>query len=302
MQQLVIYQVDAFTREPFKGNPAGVVPNAFGLSAAAMQAIAREMNNSETAFVFPGDGPSDDVSVRFFTPSCEVPICGHATIAAHYILASEGLPLGKRWQATQAGRLLVESEMVEGQPRIWMSQQPGKFEPPLGAADVDDLLAALGLAHSDLTDTSPVQIVSTGHSKVVIPVRCRDTVAALAPDMTALARLSAKIGCNGYFTYTCDSPDAGNLTHGRMFAPAIGIPEDPVTGNASGCLGAYLVHHGLLASDPDGHARFVAGQGAEVGRPGRVLVEATKQSPAAPIHIRIAGDAVVTLKGSLAVP
>jgi len=302
VQQYSIYQVDAFTRQAFRGNPAGVVPDARGLSASAMQFMAREMNQSETAFIFPSSDPSGDVEVRFFTPTAEVPICGHATIAAHYVLAVEGAPLGTRRQQTAAGMLAVESEKFDGVIRIWMHQQLANFSPPLEGQQVDALLKALGLAASDVESNSPVQIVSTGHSKVVIPVRRRKKIAGLSPDMNALCSLSSRIGCNGYYTWTMEDPDPGNLSHGRMFAPIIGIPEDPVTGNASGCLGAYLVHHDLLSGDETGVASFYAGQGLEVGRPGRVLVEATRSSSDGPIAIRIAGEAVITLKGIMVAP
>lgn len=300
MKQYPIYQIDSFTRKAFSGNPAGVVPDARGLSAATMQAMAREMNKSETAFVFPKENDvSGDVEVRFFTPTAEVPICGHATIAAHYALAHEGGSQGMRKQHTAAGILAVETEIVDGDARIWMHQQPGQFSPPIEGDTLGDLLLALGLDKSDLDDNGPVQIVSTGHSKVVIPIRRRVSIAGLSPDMGALTRLSAMIGCNGYYTWTADSPDSGNHTHGRMFAPAIGIPEDPVTGNASGCLGAYLVHHNLLPTNAEGVASFYAGQGLEVGRPGRVLVEVSRPVPNAPVAVRIAGDAVITLKGTM---
>ncbi len=300
MQQYPIYQIDSFTRQAFSGNPAGVIPDARGLSAATMQAIAREMNKSETAFVFPKTDQLDgDVEVRFFTPTAEVPICGHATIAAHYVLAHEGGPRGTRKQHTAAGILAVETETVDRDTRIWMHQQAGQFSPPIEGDTLADLLVALGLDASDLDDNGPVQIVSTGHSKVVIPVRRRTRITGLAPDMNALTRLSARIGCNGYYTWTTDDPDPGNYTSGRMFAPAIGIPEDPVTGNASGCLGAYLVHHDLLPTNAQGVASFYAGQGHEVGRPGRVLVEASRPAANAPVAVRIAGEAVITLKGTM---
>ena len=302
MQKYAIYQVDAFTRQAFKGNPAGVVPDARGLSASSMQCMAREMNKSETAFVFPSNDPGGDVEVRFFTPTAEVPICGHATIAAHYVLAEEGLPLGTRRQQTAAGILSVDSEIFDGAVRIWMHQQPGHFSPPLDDAPLNASLEALGLAVSDLDARGPVQIVSTGHSKVIIPVRKRSSIANLRPDMDALSRLSLQIGCNGYYVWSADNPDFGNLTHGRMFAPSIGIPEDPVTGNASGCLGAYLVHHGLLSVNAIGVASFYAGQGLEVGRPGRVLVEATRARSKGTIAIRIAGEAVITLRGEMVAP
>lgn len=301
MRQLPIYQVDAFTSRPFEGNPAGVVPNAHGLDAEQMQLIAREMNNSETAFVFPGDSLHDDVTVRFFTPTAEVPICGHATIAAHFVLALEGAPLGTRNQRTLAGVLRVDSEKVGGRVRIWMHQQSATFT-PLGETHRDRILSALGLNSDEVIEGHPLQIVSTGHSKVIIPVKSRASIARLKPDLEALTALSCEIVCNGYYPFTLDTPEPGALSHGRMFAPAIGIPEDPVTGNASGCLGAYLVHHGLADPDTQGALSFIAGQGKEIGRPGRVAVMASRSRPGAPIDVKVAGEAVVTFKGTAVLP
>lgn len=301
MSQYRIYQVDAFTSRSFAGNPAGVVPDARGLSDQAMQAIAREMNLSETAFVMPGEAAGDDVQVRFFTPTAEVPICGHATISAHYVLAAEGGPIGTRHQHTKAGVLAVDTERHDNAIRIWMHQQPGSFGTPFDSDTLDLLVAALGLERGDLLDDYPVQVVSTGHSKVVIPVRSRARIAGINPDMAALTALSARVECNGFYPWTSDDPEPCCLTHGRMFAPAIGIAEDPVTGNASGCLGAYMVEHDLLPIGEDGTASFYAGQGVEIGRPGRVLVEARREKAGDPIAIRIAGEAVIVIKGELTV-
>ena len=302
MPQLRIYQVDAFTTEPFQGNPAGVVPDARGLPAQTMQAVAREMNNSETAFVIPGKQRGDDVSVRFFTPTAEVPVCGHATVAAHHVLSLEGAPLGRRRQHTAAGTLDVESERDSGTLRIWMYQRPALFAPPLEDEVRARVLSALGLRAYDLLADHPVQIVSTGHSKVMIPVRHRSAIRCLAPDMHVLAQLSQEIGCNGYYPFTLDQPDPGTTSHGRMFAPAIGIAEDPVTGNASGCLGAYLLHHHLVDRGTDGELSFTAGQGAETGRPGKVRVEAKRSADAMSIEVRIGGEAVIVFSGKMQLP
>src|SRR5690242_13633327 len=162
-----IYQVDAFTRTRFSGNPAGVVPDAAGLDETQMQAIARELNNSETAFILPPRGRDHDVHVRFFTPTTEVPVCGHATIAAHYVRAIEGAAVeGTLHQLTGAGVLAVDVEPVaSGDFRIWMHQREPAFGAVLDDGQRRALLAALHLAEDELGQ-GPIQIVSTGHSKV----------------------------------------------------------------------------------------------------------------------------------------
>lgn len=297
-----IYQVDAFTRSRFTGNPAGVVPDAAGLDEAQMQAIARELNNSETAFILPPRGPDHDVHVRFFTPTTEVPVCGHATIASHYVRAIEGAAVGGTLhQLTGAGVLAVDVEPLESRDyRIWMHQREPAFGAVLDDGQRRALLAALHLAEDELGQ-GPIQIVSTGHSKVMVPLRDRTLLDALAPDLAGLAALSRAIGCNGFHAFTLADPDHDTLAHARMFAPAIGIAEDPVTGNANGPLGAYLVQHRLLppAQLRSGLSGWIT-QGEAMGRPGRVKVEVTVD-PATlrPTAVRIGGDAVVAFRGEM---
>ncbi|WP_426701530.1 PhzF family isomerase [Rhodanobacter sp. Col0626] len=297
-----IYQIDAFTKTRFTGNPAGVVPEAAGLDEAQMQAIARELNNSETAFILPPRGPGHDLHVRFFTPTTEVPVCGHATIASHYVRAIEGTHVqGRVHQLTGAGVLAVDVEpMAPGDFRIWMHQREPTFGAVLAGGHRQALLAALRLSDDDL-GPGPIQIVSTGHSKVMVPLRDRVLLDALAPDLGALSALSRVIGCNGYHAFTLADPAPDTLAHARMFAPAIGIAEDPVTGNANGPLGAYLVLHRLVPP-----ALFHAGlvgwisQGEAIGRPGRVKVEVSVDpANGQPTHVRIAGDAVVAFRGEI---
>ena len=245
MSALKIFQVDSFTDRPFLGNPAGVVLNAEGLDDARMQALARELNNSETAFILAPDGPDHEVRLRFFTPLVEVPSCGHATIAAHYVRARAlGLPAGRVMQKIGAGILPVDISVEQGDYRIAMTQGRVEISSPFDVKTRDRVAEALGLRLEDLNADVPMAIASTGHSKVMIGVGSRKILNALQPDMRGLTRISAQIGCNGYFPFTFDSDDPDILVHGRMFAPAIGIDEDPVTGNANGPLGAYLVSLG----------------------------------------------------------
>ena len=300
MSDLLIYQIDSFTTRPFAGNPAGVIPNADGLTASQMQAIARELNNSETAFVIPAESLDGNVKVRFFTPTTEVPVCGHATIAAHFALALEGAPFGTWRQLCGAGEIPIETEQHNGLIRVWMHQRPATFEKPLSAIIAARIITALGLAANEVHSDLPLQVVSTGHSKVVVPIKTNGAVARLKPDMAALSALSSEIGCNGYYPFEMPFDEAGASARGRMFAPRIGIPEDPVTGNASGCLGAYLLHHALLETDAEGRIVFVAYQGTEVGRPGSVLVDAQRVDE--DIRVKIAGHAALTLKGSMVRP
>ncbi|HBK45070.1 MAG TPA: hypothetical protein DDZ67_01270 [Xanthomonadaceae bacterium] len=301
MKRYRVFQVDAFTRTPFAGNPAGVVLDADGLDRRQMQAIARELNNSETAFVHAPRATDHDVHVRFFTPTTEVPVCGHATVAAHYVRAREGLASGAATrQLTGAGVQAVQTERLgDGDLRVWIDQQRPSFGPALAPVEMTALLDALGLSGSDL-GRGPIEPVSTGHAKIMVPLRDRDTLARVRPRLQALDELSRRIGCNGYHLFTLDRPDVGILAHGRMFAPAIGIAEDPVTGNANGPLGAYLVRHGLVpaAVRGQGLAAWMR-QGEAMGRPGEVRVEVAVDADGTPARVRIGGHASIVFRSEI---
>lgn len=295
----VLYQVDAFTVTPFTGNPAGVVLAADGMTDADMLAVARELNNSETAFVLPADAADHDVRVRFFTPTTEVPTCGHATVATHFARAVEyGLPSGSLTQKTGDGLLQrVEIHRDGNRVRIGMHQGVAAFGSELDGGQVDRLLKALGANVRDLADNGPVQVVSTGHSKVLVELRDRAAVDGLRPDPAALTALSHAVGSNGFFVFTRDTGGAHLLTWARMFAPAIGITEDPVTGNGHGPLGAYLVQHGIVPA-PDGHLAFTGRQGSAMGRPGTVRVSVEARSDGE-LLVSIAGDATTAFRAEL---
>ena len=290
-----VYQVDAFTKNRFEGNPAGVVSNADGLSDSQMQTIARELNNAETAFILSPTATDHDVWVRFFTPTTEVPSCGHATISAHYVRAVENkLSSCTVRQRIGIGILPVDIIKEDCDYKIVMTQGAVEIWPEITGKDRNDIINALNLSESDLDDRCPIQVASTGHSKIMVGIKSRETLNTLEPDLTQLTNISKAIGSNGYFVFTFDSDDSEILTHARMFAPAIGIPEDPVTGNGNGPLGAYLVHHNILKA-PDGSVTFKGKQGEAIKRAGIVTVT-VEVSDGKPIKVKVAGYATVAFK------
>ena len=290
-----VYQIDAFTKKRFEGNPAGVVANADGLTDYQMQAIARELNNAETAFILSPTAPDHEVWIRFFTPTTEVPSCGHATISAHYVRAIEKqLQSCTVMQRIGIGILPVDIIKEGSDYRIIMTQGAVEIFPEITGKNRNDILNALNLSGSDLEDRCPIQIASTGHSKVMVGIKSRETLDSLVPDLTQLTNISREIGSNGYFVFTFDSDDNDILTHGRMFAPAIGIPEDPVTGNANGPLGAYLVHHKILEAS-DGYLTFKGKQGEAIGRPGIVTVTVEVKN-GRPFKVQVGGHARIAFK------
>ncbi|WP_299335843.1 PhzF family phenazine biosynthesis protein [Haloplanus sp.] len=282
-----ILLIDAFTDEPLTGNPAGVVPDAAGLDADQMGAIAREINASETAFLT-GD---DDANrrIRYFTPTQEVDLCGYATVASLVHLYEAGALDGEGSLRTNAGVLDVSIE--EGV--AWMAQN----DPSVETVDLDYDRAAetLGIDPAALRDVGadlPAAVASTGLPFLLVPVNFLEHIAGVDPDPDAVADLAAAYGATGVYLFTFDALDAASTLHARMFAPGAGVPEDPVTGTASGACGAYL--HAVDAfDDPPTEMRFE--QGHLIDRPGLVRVRVDD-------GVRVGGRAVTALDGTLVVP
>ena len=275
-RRIRIFQVDAFTTERFTGNPAGVVLDADSLTDAEMLAIARELNNADTAFVLKPDGTDHELRVRFFTPRTEASFVGHATVATHFVLSREGgLPTGKAGRVRQRQKSgLVDVEVRgEGATRRIAVRQPA---PPLGRQLNDRerlaVLDALALSTGDIDTRCPLRIVGGAGTRLLIGVRSTEQLRQLKPDFSRLTTLSAQLGAAGFFVFTLSHAMAGCLTESRMFCPALGIPEDPVSGNAHGLLGAYLAEQGLLPH-PGTTAQFTGAQGHHLHRAGRVDVE-----------------------------
>ena len=274
-RKIQVHQVDAFTRKHFTGNPAGVVLNADSLDDAEMLAIARELNNADTAFVLQPDGSDHELRVRFFTPRTEASFVGHATVATHFVLSHDGAqrPAGGRIRQRQkSGIVDVEVRGQDAARRIAV-RQPA---PPLGRQLNDRerlaVLDALALSTGDIDTRCPLRIVGGAGTRLMIGVRSTDQLKQLKPDFLRLTTLSAQLGAAGFFVFTLSHAMPGCLTESRMFCPALGIPEDPVSGNAHGLLGAYLAEQGLLAQS-SARAQFTGAQGHHVHRAGRVDVE-----------------------------
>ncbi|WP_300561488.1 PhzF family isomerase [Companilactobacillus sp.] len=291
-QKYHVYQIDSFTKTIFSGNPAGVVTNADGLTDQQMQQIARELNNSETAFVLPASDPLADIQVRFFTPTTEVPICGHATIAAHYALATENnWDTRKTIQQTKAGNVPVNVIKQDDGYKVIMTQGKIEISQPLDLPIQYQIIDALGLSVAQMNRFCPIEIASTGHSKVMVGINSLADLNKLEPDLDKLSKISQEIKCNGFYVFTVD-PNETPLIHGRMFAPAIGVNEDPVTGNANGPLGAYLVQNQVVPVKNRRSFGFQIAQGEKINRPGSMVVRVSIDN-GLPTKVKIIGDAVI---------
>ncbi|WP_394699641.1 PhzF family phenazine biosynthesis isomerase [uncultured Pseudodesulfovibrio sp.] len=288
---ITVLLVDAFTATPGKGNRAGVVLDGSDLDAKEMQAVASLVNVSETAFMIPtNDRTEYTLEVRYFTPTTEVPSCGHATIASHYARSQAlGVENGRVVAKIGAGILPVDIATQGGEKKIVMTQGEIKFTPEYDASVRRRILRALGLDEEDVVQGLPVQEVSTGHSKVMIPIRSVKTLDGLRPDMQGLKEISREIDCNGFFVFAFNDKDDPCLTSGRMFAPVAGIDEDPVTGNGNGPCGAYLSLYGRLPEVDE--ISYLGRQGVAMGKEG--VVEVTvHRSGGRPQTLQVGGTAV----------
>lgn len=298
-KHLRLFHVDAFTRQRFCGNPARVILDGDELSDEQMQTIASELNG-ETAFVLAAEAGDHDLQVRFFTPDHEVPFVGHVTLAAHYVLAKCGLRHGGVIrQRSHAGIAEVELAEVDGDYHISLSISPPSLGPVLPDHHRAQVLDALGISSPILHGDCPLQILTKGGSRLLVGLRSPDLLPALKPDMQELSRLTSHVGAEGYFVFALNAPGPqGQIsTVARMFCPAIGIPEDPVSGNAHGMLGTYLLTHKLVAPQ-EGLLRFRGHQGESVRRPGKVDVEVVCAGAVAQ-SVRISGDAVILYEAAL---
>jgi PhzF family phenazine biosynthesis protein len=294
-----IFQVDAFTTERFSGNPAGVVLDADDLSDTQMQLIARELNNGDTAFLLKPDAEDHDLRVRFFTPRAEAGFVGHATVAAHAVLAQLGhRPLPRQKQRT--GIVQVSVQHVAGRQRteaatIAIAQPPPRLQSAPPTAALAEALTALGISQADLDQRLPPIIAGDASTRLLLAVNDAAALSRLTPDLSRLAALSNAVGAPGYFLYTLNPALPNCHTEARMYCPALGIPEDPVSGNAHGMLGAYLWRLGLL---PAGGTHFVGTQGHFMGRAGTVRID-VQQGGSALTGVTINGRAIVVFETTI---
>ncbi|HEX7011605.1 MAG TPA: PhzF family phenazine biosynthesis isomerase [Steroidobacteraceae bacterium] len=292
-----LFLVDAFTRERFCGNPAVVVLDADELSEEDMQRIATEVNR-ETAFVLEAESGDHDMQVKFFTPRHAVPFVGHATIAAQYVRAKkDGKPTGKVRQRTGAGIVEIEVMEAEGDLRVAITQSPPSLGPVIPDHHRRQVLNALGISSPSLHNDCPLQVMAKGGTRLLVGLKSPELLGSLKPDFGELARLTSHVGAEGYFVFALTDVDGAPGTESRMFVPALGIPEDPVSGNAHGMLGVYLVNHELM-TPKDGRLVFRGRQGMWLQRTGVVEVEVESSGRVAQ-SVRIVGDAVIVYEAEV---
>ena len=296
-------QVDVFTQTPLAGNPLAIFPDAGGLNDAEMQALAREMNLSETTFVFPRDPASEareGKKVRIFTVETELPFAGHPTLGtALYLYASEpnqtkpaeitlDLKAGKIPVRFTANSENAGRDRVDGQVFGEMRQRDPEFGAPLSR---DDVARVIGIAVDEISSEWPIQPVSTGLTFTIVPFRNRQTLSDLKFSYIQAAEFLKKTGAN-FFYFLCPERREGRLeARARMFFYG---GEDPATGSAAGCAASWMVQHGVAKNDE----QVMIQQGVECRRPSEMHVRARREGERV-TDVRVGGYAVEILRGTV---
>ena len=300
MPSIPFCTADVFTRERFGGNQLAVFPDASAIPEAAMPRIAREFNFSETTFVLaPGD-PRHTRRVRIFTPGGELPFAGHPTVGTAFVLATIG-EIALTGDETRivfeegVGPVPVTIRSSGGSPgfaQLSVAQLPEYGPPPPSA---EDLASALGLDAGDLlTGSLTPEAVSCGVPYLMVPVRDRAALGRIRLRLDAFERVLARYWSSKVFVFCAEPELPGSHYRARMFAPFIGVPEDPATGSAAVAFGGYLAKRDARAS---GTLRWVVEQGFEMGRPSLLEVEADKRDGAV-TALRVGGNSVLVTRGT----
>jgi trans-2,3-dihydro-3-hydroxyanthranilate isomerase len=292
-------QYDVFTNRRFEGNQLAVFTDARGLDERTMQTLAREMNFSESTFILPAERPDTDVRMRIFTPGSELPMAGHPTVGSTFALVHERVIAAGRERfvfGLGVGPTSVELRWQDGELAFaWMDQKRPDVRQP--TVTPEELTRAAGIDHAAYVSTRlPVEEISCGVPFILLPIASRAAVDAAEPDAAALGRLRSAFGGShiGVFVFTMDGATDDVTVYSRMFAPGLGVFEDPATGSASGPLGCYLVKHGVI---PRARAdRIVSLQGVAMGRPSRIHIAITSEREEI-TRVQVGGQAVLVGEG-----
>lgn len=288
------YTADAFTDMRGAGNPAGIVFHDGGLAPSEMQALAGELR-LESAFLSPPTASEADYTVAYYTGAKRIPFCGHDTIAAAAVLVHS-----KRLSAPGAVRFATDAGIIPVSVSETGDVTLTLFQPVLGpVVDAAPFLNALGIPASVL-HPAPVQSASVGTPFVFLGVANEDTLHALQPDMARLITLQTAPGApDGLYVWAlADGNPQGIAFSARCFCPGAGLPEDPVTGSATGAFAAYVVHHRLLPNMGSDRVTFRTEQGRAMGRTGHVSVSVQWAGGEA-ASVQVSGRAVITAAGTL---
>jgi trans-2,3-dihydro-3-hydroxyanthranilate isomerase len=300
MMEYQFVQVDVFTRDIFGGNPLAVYPNAEGLNREEMQRIAREMNLSETTFVFPPKSSEANFKVRIFTPQREIPFAGHPVIGTCFVLGDQGRigpKEGKRVMRLELGLGVFPVEVVflGGEPvLVKMEQRSPEFMGAYAEVELLARLLSLPLEKLDLLK-GPAEVVSTGLPFLIIPLTSQRALSQAKINPSILETVAQELETSLVAPFTMEGM-GGNRIRARVFAPLHGVPEDPATGSAAGCFGSYLVKHGLIKGEPITTVEIE--QGMDIHRPSLIHVELAVEEKTIE-GVWVAGSVVRVLEGTI---
>lgn len=302
MRKLRYHLVDVFTDRIFGGNQLAVFTNGRGLSSQLMQSIAKELNLSETTFVLPPEDSENDYRVRIFTPSAELPMAGHPTVGTSFILAREHLIELDDEETTirleeGVGTIPVNIKFKDGAPDlIWMQQPLPRFGPRFEDAGL--IAEMLSIAPEAIEANLPMEVVSCGVPFLFVPLRDLESIRAVRFRLDVWERVLRDFASSQVFVFTKETEMENSSVHSRMFAPALGVNEDPATGGASGPLGCYLVRHRVFPASRK--SEFTSEQGIEMGRPSiiKIIIE---QEAGEITRVRVGGQSRFVGEGYLEV-
>ncbi|MBS2968004.1 PhzF family phenazine biosynthesis isomerase [Metabacillus sp. KIGAM252] len=287
MKRIKVLHYDAFSSKPDKGNPAGVILNGDCLNETEMQELARIAGFNETAFPIHSD--SADFRIRYFTPGQEMDLCGHGTIAALYALKENGLLSDENEVTveTKAGMLPIQLTYTSDEILVTMKQAEPVFKAFKGSRA--ELMESIGLADGDLADDLPIKYGTTGNWTLLVPIKELQAFERMVPYNKRFPNILTEIPRASVHPFCLETHDDEADMHGRHFSsPFSGTVEDPVTGTASGVMGAYYKKY--IAKNEESEINLIIEQGNEIGKEGRVRVKVAQDHGR--LHVEMTGNAV----------
>ncbi|NJK39687.1 MAG: PhzF family phenazine biosynthesis protein [Oscillatoriales cyanobacterium RM2_1_1] len=290
------YIVDVFAEDKYTGNPLAVVfgEGVTALSDAEMQQIAQEMNYSETTFVPSAQTQDGGYDVRIFTPRKELPFAGHPTLGTAYIIQQELIqaPVDRIFLNLGVGQIPVTwTEDEDGDEVLWMQQNSPEFYQTL---EIGAIASSLSLDPVEIDGRFPIQEVSTGVPFIIVPLKSLAALKRAKISFAAYEKLIETTNTKEILLFSPEPYSPENNLSARMFAPSLGIPEDPATGSANGCLAGYLVQHQYFGSE---RVEIQVEQGYEINRPSILSLQAERNGDK--ITVKVGGKVVMVAKGEL---
>jgi trans-2,3-dihydro-3-hydroxyanthranilate isomerase len=292
MTKRSFYIVDVFAEQKYAGNQLAVFKDARGLSDAEMQQIAKEMHFSETTFILSEEKRDDGYDVRIFTPEYEIPFAGHPTLGTAYVIQEEIIkePVEQVALNLKVGQIPVSFKYSGKDVEImWMKQKAPEFSRIFGLETISNIL---NLDQKEIDDRWPIQEVSTGTPFIIVPLRSLNAVKQARIDRDKYFDLIKDTEAKAILVFCPETYAKENQLNVRVFADYFGVPEDPATGSANGCLAGYLVKYRYFGKD---QIDVRVEQGYEIGRPSLLFLKAEEKKDK--IDVLVGGKAIMIAKG-----